>query len=119
MRFATSMLLLSLVTAAACHRHASATDYVTSCEKREALSECVEYTEAGAAAPHRDYLKKSCSVARGQFRESACSSLTGAVGRCELEGQRLWMFSDGPLAYTPESAAQRCAVIEGAWIARQ
>jgi hypothetical protein len=108
--------LLLLCAMVACSHPKDAVQYRASCDKRETLSECNEYS-AGTLAERREFLRKSCVTAGGHFAEGACPSPRAEVGRCELAGERRRYFADGRMQYTPEAAQHMCQVIEGSWSA--
>jgi hypothetical protein len=110
--FACSLLLVSAMFA--CGKKSDAIRYEASCDKRESLSECNEYS-AATLAERREFLRKSCVTAGGRFADGACPSARAEAGRCELAGERRRYFSDGRMRYTPEAAQHMCQVIEGSW----
>jgi hypothetical protein len=112
--FCTCLLLLGSAMIA-CRSKVDEVQYKASCDKRESLSECNEYS-AGTLAERREFLRKSCVTTGGRFADGVCPADGAEVGRCELAGERRRYFSGGRMRYTPAAAQHLCQVIEGSWV---
>lgn len=114
--FVVACIALLMTAMVACSHKKESTQYQASCDKRQSLSECIEYG-AATLKERRGFVVKSCAVAGGEFHERGCKRSETEVGSCELSGERRHYYSDGRMRFTPGAAQHLCSVIEGSWSA--
>jgi len=85
-----------------------------SCDKREILSQCIDYFALGG---NTQAIREACKVVKGTFGKTACPG--GWLGTCTLGAhQARHYYGTGGTSFRAESAQKECRVIEGRWATR-
>jgi hypothetical protein len=116
-RCALVVALAGFLGGGGCGRKAVHNDvFRASCDKREVLSQCIDYGDTALDGGRERSIRESCKVVEGVYSTTPCPRSASCVGTCELGGGEVRLFyNEGGTPFGAETAKKACSVGEGVW----